>query len=87
MTPIENDLERLLDMICREWGFCLPRDKRRAITTRTRLDAREFATAVLRSEGFLQPDYEVVWMRRLSQRFKQHFGKAVVSAGESRRGD
>lgn len=87
MTSLENDLERLLDMICHEWGFCLSRDKRQAITTRTWLDAREFATAVLRSEGFLQPDYEVVWMRRLSQRFKQHFGKAAVSAGESRPGD
>jgi hypothetical protein len=36
MTPLENELERLLDMICREWGFCLPRDKRQVITTRTR---------------------------------------------------
>jgi hypothetical protein len=83
MIPLENDLERLLDMICREWGFCLPRDKRQAITTRARLDAREFATAVLRSEGFLQPEYEVVWMRRLSQRFEQHFGTAAVSASET----
>ena len=80
---LELELERLLDMICREWGFCLIGDKRLAITTRSRLDAYEFATAVLNLEGFPHPEYEVRWMRQLAQRFKEHFGKAAVSAEET----
>jgi len=79
MTPLENELERLLDMICREWGFCIHREQRVAITKRLGLSAREFAIEVLQAEGFPRPEYEVFWMRRLSQRFKQHFGAAEIS--------
>ena len=82
MMLLETELERLLDVICREWGFCLIGQQRHAITKRSRLSAQEFATEVLQREGFPQPEYEVVWMRRLSGKFTQHFGTSNISADE-----
>jgi hypothetical protein len=81
MTGLENELDSLLNELCRDWGFCLPGDERRRIATRDRLEDREFAIEVLRAEGF-NPDYETEWIGRLTARFKEHFGKSVVSTDD-----
>jgi hypothetical protein len=75
MRRLENDLEKFLNELCIDWGFCLPSDKRRRIADRKDWDAREFALEILRTEGFDHPEYEIEWVRRLSARFKKRFGK------------
>lgn len=40
---------------------------------------RAFALLVLKAEGFLQPEYEPYWIRRLSRRFREHFAKAAAT--------
>ena len=43
------------------------------------MEAREFAIAVLRADGFDQPDVEIEWIRRLTGRFIEQFGMDAVS--------
>jgi hypothetical protein len=78
---LESALEQLLNDLCVEVGFCVSADKRRTISTRARISANEFAVAVLEAEG-LQPKYEKLWLRRISARFTERFGRGVLNAAE-----
>lgn len=64
------ELEQLLDQLCRDWGFCLPAEKREAIAKCKQLREREFAARVLQAEGLLEHEGE--WLKRLADRFRQH---------------
>jgi hypothetical protein len=72
---------RLLDNLCVGWGFCLPAEARERIINRVNWTASEFATEVLRAEGFI-PEYEKQWMRKLVRVFEEHFGKSSISAAD-----
>ena len=80
-VTLESALEQLLNDLCVEVGFCVSADKRRTISTRARISANEFAVAVLEAEG-LQPKYEKLWLRRISARFTERFGRGVLHAAE-----
>jgi hypothetical protein len=73
----------LLYDLCVGWGFCLPAEARERIINRVNWTASEFATEVLRAEGFI-PEYEKQWMRKLARRFEEHFGKSSISAADCR---
>ena len=81
MDSLENRLEHLLNELCVDLGFCLPAEKRRGISRRERVDALEFAFAVLAAEG-LQPEYEKQWVDTISARFRKEFGSDSVSADQ-----
>jgi len=74
----EQEIDRLLDWLCRHWGFCIPADERLKIARRRPLAARDFAIAVLRAEGFVEPEMEIKWMRQLAARFVEHFGTTTI---------
>jgi hypothetical protein len=83
VKSLEEELVILLRWICLNCGFCsIPDDDYRKITKSKRLEAGEFALAILRAEGFDPPEAELEWMRRLKARFIEYFGRAVVSEEE-----
>ncbi len=71
---LKSELEKLLGQICVEWGFCLQGNEYEEITESNKIDATSFALAVLRAEGFEPPENEIEWLRRLKNRFINHFG-------------
>jgi hypothetical protein len=75
---LEKDLRSLLSTLCVEWGFCIPPDDVDRIASSQRLTADEFATEVLKAEGF-NADYEVRWHRAIKRLFIERFG-SVASA-------
>jgi hypothetical protein len=82
VKSIEQQLSVLLDWICLRWGFCIPVEDRVRLTKSSRLEAHGFALAVLRADGFDEPENEKKWMKLLSERFVEHFGTAIVSSEE-----
>jgi hypothetical protein len=74
-----SPLTLILDWLCQHWGFCLPQYDRIKICSIDHWDAREFAVAVLRAEGFASPEAEKKWIRQLSAKFIEHFGAGAVS--------
>ena len=69
---------QLLDDLCREWGFCIPARAFEQISACRNLTADQFATEVLRAEGF-NPEYERMWRSKLEQRFIERFGESSRS--------
>jgi len=83
MKSLEQELRTLLDWICVHWGFCTMSDNEwLSLTQSNRIEAREFAIAVLRANGFDPPEAELDWGRRLKARFIEHFGVAEVSEND-----
>jgi hypothetical protein len=78
----EQEIDWLLDWLCRHWGFCIPADDRLTIARQRPLGAHEFAIAVLWAEGFDQPEIEKKWMRQLTARFVEHFGANAIPREE-----
>ncbi|MEM7762451.1 MAG: hypothetical protein AAF290_00095 [Pseudomonadota bacterium] len=78
---LNDEIHDLIGWLCVKWGFCLPPDLWDEIARQEYLDAKSFARAVLEAEGF-QPDYETQWMRKITNRFREHFGQEQVSASE-----
>lgn len=74
----EGELHWLLDVLCVEWGFCIPSEASEDISRRSSLTASEFATAVLQSEG-MNPENEKEWFRRIRDRFVEEFGERITS--------
>jgi GNAT superfamily N-acetyltransferase len=64
---------QLLSDLCRELGFCVPPNAIERISAFPDLTADQFATEVLRAEGF-NPEYEPKWRNKLKQRFTERFG-------------
>jgi hypothetical protein len=73
---LSNDLDSLLDDLCREWGFCNRLTAADLLTDGTPLGAGEFARAVLQAEG-MNSEYETSWMRRIRERFIARYGEFV----------
>ena len=69
-ADLYQDLDILLDDLCREWGFCNHLTAADLIPAGTALSATEFACAVLEAEG-MNPDYEVSWMRQIRDRIRR----------------
>jgi len=74
MVPAAQ-IERLLDEVCRKWGFCLPAEKRMEISGISDLGPYEFAAQVLRAEGF-NPEYENLWVTRLAELFSERTSRS-----------
>lgn len=81
MTPLENELDKLLGYVCKESGFCLTHENSKAILSRNSLTDFEFATAILTAEGITPPEYSQ-WYKPLQKRFQRHFGKRSVSVSD-----
>jgi hypothetical protein len=81
MTPLENELDKLLGYVCKEWGFCLSSAKAGPIVYRSSITDDEFASAVLTAEGLTPPEYSE-WYKPLKRRFQQHFGRASVAVSD-----
>lgn len=75
-ADLYQDLDILLDDLCREWGFCNHLTAADLIPAGAALSATEFACAVLEAEG-MNPDYEVSWMRQIRDRFAARYGSAI----------
>jgi hypothetical protein len=75
-TDLSNDLDSLLDDLCREWGFCNRPAALDLVTEGALLSASEFARAVLQAEG-MNSEYETGWMRRIQERFIARYGISV----------
>jgi hypothetical protein len=78
-ASLQSELSVLLDWLCVEWGFCIPPNDAERIAASTSLEAAEFATEVLKAEGFPSPEYEIEWSRKIKRRFVEHFGADSVS--------
>ena len=80
MKSLELELGDFLALLCANWGFCsMPDDERLRLVNSQYLTAHEFALAVLKGEGFREPDVEVQQIRRLKTAFLERFGSGVVS--------
>jgi len=80
-APFPNKLDRLLDKLCLDLGFCLPYSKCRILLERDSWEAEAFAREVVRLEG-LNPDYEPKFVRMIARRFIKRFGTSFVRAHE-----
>jgi len=78
MTLPQGELRRLFDVLCVEWGFCIPSEASEDISRRSSLTVNEFATAVLQAEG-MNPEYDKKWFLRIRDRFLEEFGERVTS--------
>jgi hypothetical protein len=76
VPSLEKDLRHLLDWLCVEWGFCIPREDCDRIAASQQLDAADFAKQVLLAEG-LNPEYESAWAGKIKGRFVEQFGQEV----------
>ena len=76
--PDGDGLQRFLDELCTDWGFCSLGQLRRNGTVRVNNAFPEdeagitaLALEILRAEGFELPESEKTWLRRLSDRIRQ----------------
>lgn len=75
-SDLSEDLKGLLYFLCVEWGFCTNLTAADLIQAGTRLEASEFARAVLQAEG-MDPVYHPKWQRRISDLFERRYGPSV----------
>jgi hypothetical protein len=83
MASLENELEKLLERLCVEWGFCLHGDEYEKIVSAPQLEEREFARMVLQAEGFTPPEFSQ-WYKPIMRRFRGHFGRPSVKVEDFR---
>ena len=76
--PHDDDLQRFLDGLCTDWGFCsLGQRRRNGIVPANNAFPEDeagitaLAIEILRTEGFERPEGENTWLRRLSDRIRQ----------------
>jgi hypothetical protein len=76
--PHGDDLQRFLDELCSDWGFCsLGQLHRNSIVPVNNAFPEDeagisaLALEILRAEGFERPESEKTWLRRLSDRIRQ----------------
>ena len=60
-----------------EWGFCNELTASDLLDKSNRLQAEDFAEAVLAAEG-MAPEYEVKWRRAIARRFIDRYGQSVA---------
>lgn len=71
-----RDINGLLDHLCRKYGFCLSAEKRTDIVAQKAWDADEFALAVLKAEGFSNPEHESGHRRTIFDAFENWFDRS-----------
>ena len=70
---MDKAIEKLLNYLCVEWGFCIDQESINILKTSQQLEADEFACAVLKAEG-MDPDMEIEWKRKIRNKFIKHIG-------------
>jgi hypothetical protein len=73
---LSNDLDLLLDDLCRDLGFCNRLTGADLVMAGKSLSAAEFARAFLQAEA-MNPEYEATWVKRIQERFIERFGPSV----------
>ena len=77
LPPLEREFHYLLHDLCVDLGFCIPPEDWERITRVKRINAEDFAVEVVRADG-LNPEYEQKWVKKIAERFLEHFGKNEV---------
>ena len=65
---MHNKVENLLNKLCAEWGFCIPRAEQEKIIEHKNIKPEEFACAILEAEG-MNPEYETKWRKKIKSKF------------------
>lgn len=73
---MEKAIEKLLNDLCTEWGFCINPEHAKNLKNSRRLESDEFACAVLKAEG-MDSELEVEWRRKIRNRFIERFGNEI----------
>lgn len=71
----DQDLTSFLDVLCVEWGFCIPASDKERILQLESVTANEFAELVLKAEGLCSETSP--WFKKIVHRFSHAFGKEV----------
>ena len=73
---LADDLQILMSDLCREWGFCnaIADD---IVQGSESLTPEAFATAILKAEGWPEPESDLKWRPRLASLFETRYGAAV----------
>ena len=74
-----DDLDRLLEDLCAQWGFCNQLTAADLVSARVALSDVDFANAVLEAAK-MNPEYEPQWVRRIRERFAARFGPSISLA-------
>jgi hypothetical protein len=74
-----DDLDRLLEELCVQWGFCNQLTAADLVSACVPLSGDDFANAVLEAEK-MNPEYEPQWVRRIRERFAARFGPSISPA-------
>ena len=73
---MDKALEKLLNDLCVEWGFCSDPEPGKSLKSAQILDADEFACAVLNAEG-MDCELEVEWRRKIRNKYIERFGNEI----------
>lgn len=76
---MEKEIEKLLNFLCVEWGFCIPPKDQERLRKSNYLDASEFSRSVLIAEG-MDAKLEIEWFRKIRNKFIETFGKEVYAS-------
>ncbi len=75
---MEEAIEKLLNELCVEWGFCIDQESVNKLKNSESLEAEEFAHAVLAAEG-MNAELEIEWNRKIKRKFTERFGEVLNS--------
>ncbi len=70
---MRKELEKLINQLCTEWGFCIPPKKASEIIETKNIDPDQFACAILKAEG-MNPELEIEWRRKIKNKFTEVIG-------------
>jgi hypothetical protein len=70
LTPPRDDLERLLDWLCTEWGYCEAHTAYALIERHPQMTPKQFAEIILRAEG-LDPPLQNELRRKLARKYSE----------------
>ena len=70
---MKNELNKLINKMCAEWGFCIPESESKIILSQENIEADPFACAILEAED-MNPETEIKWRRKIRNEFVETFG-------------
>jgi len=73
---LDEDLDILLNELCREWDFCAGIKGQDLVKDDKLLTSKVFTETVILAEGMKLAD-EKNWIRRIKRRFVQRYGHEV----------
>jgi hypothetical protein len=76
MSEMEKALDKFLNFLCVEWGFCIPPEDRNKFMATKYFEANEFAKLLLEAEG-MDPDLDIEWRRKIRNEFTSRFGSEL----------